>query len=393
MTVMRLPYLHGFFGAPNFGDELLCRSIAETFGGDEGTIVATRSAAVTKYTMRGVPGVSIVPGMLFNLAFFGWLPLRVRKLGQASNVLIGGGGLLQDTYSTATLMRSTFDAAWAVRFGIPFDLIGIELGSIYHPESKSRARFLLRHARSVWCRDPESARRAGNASHRDDVREVPDLAHDFLRRWFAAHPRQGGGGHCVFNPLSTPGKRPEEFAALVRRLCRDFSKVTLAAAQPGEEKAWLEMIGKRPSNLEIFSSGDWKAPLELLRGADALIAERFHFLAAGAHAGLRVVPIVPTAKARHLAESLGIGDISLSSDDFTASAVVARLDRARAVDDGVLSKHADGLSVIRDELKAAPAVRYDAAARSEAWKWIQEILRQGAAQKFNAVRKRVAGTR
>lgn len=386
---MHRPFFHGFFGAPNFGDELLCRSLLEYFPGEAGAIVATRHAAVTRRTAAGLR-VTTAPGMLNNLPFFAWLPWRILQLRRASHLLIGGGGLIQDTFGTVTLRRGAFDAAWAVRRGIPFQIVGIEVNSIYHAESKRLARFLLRHASSIWCRDDASVPRARTAAgdDRSDIRRMPDLAHEALGRWFERHPRPATPGrHCVFNPLSFPHRQPAEFVRLVEALCRRFENVTLAAAQPGEEQAWLRLLTTRPANLRVFVSGDWEPPLELLASADVLLAERFHYIAAGAHAGLRLLPVPPTSKADQLADDLGLAAAKLPSTARTAERTLALLDHAQPV-------APDRLAALRSELRTAlegitaalalPAPAHPAAVQAEARAIIRETIAAGLRQKCGA---------
>lgn len=392
-VTMQYPYLHGFFGAPNFGDELLCRSLLDAFSGDRGALVATRNTAVTRRTAHGLH-VCIVSGMFSHLRFFTGLPWRIWHLRRASHLLIGGGGLLQDTFSTVTIMRSAFDAALAVRFGIPFYFIGLEVGSIYHDVSKEHARFLLQNAKSVWCRDPESVVRARISSGNDraDIHEMPDIAHAFLRNWFSLHPRAGNGqSHCVVNVLKSRGSHPLEFVALVCALCKRFYRVTLAAAQPGEELDWIKGFPDPPSNLHVFSSGDWEPTLELLRSADCLIAERFHYIAAGAHCGLRVVPVLNTNKARHLVESMGLTAFSLEGDAYSAAAVIALLDTAIPAHDKTLDHLCAKLQNAVNAISAGAdrAATYTPEVRATARRIVITILRTGLRQKAEALLRRL----
>jgi polysaccharide pyruvyl transferase WcaK-like protein len=254
LILMPRLFLHGFFGAPNFGDELLCRSLLEAYPSSRGFAVATRDPQVTRHTARGIASVRAVRGLFPSVGFFANLPLRMLALRRADHLLIGGGGLLQDTFSPVTLQRSAFDAAWAIRSKIPYSVVGIELGSIYRLESQQRARFVLQNARSVWCLDPQSlsAARALIGSAPTPAHEFPDLAHSLLARE-ALRPRSSDGeAHCVVNPTQTPARFPAEFDALIQALCRKFKRVTLAAAQPGEERAWLKLLSTRPQNLNSW---------------------------------------------------------------------------------------------------------------------------------------------
>ncbi len=391
---MHRPFFHGFFGAPNFGDELLCRSLLEYFPGEAGAIVATRNAAVTRRTAAGLR-VTTAPGMLNNPPFFFWLPWRILQLRRASHLLIGGGGLIQDTFGTVTLRRAAFDAAWAVRFGIPYHIVGIEVNSIYHEESKRIARFLLRHASTTWCRDDASIGRARTAAgdDRTDIRRMPDLAHEALGRWYERHPRaEPGNRHCVINPLSLPHRQPAEFVRLVEEVCRRFEIVTLAAAQPGEEKAWLQRLPVRPPNLRVFVSGDWEPPLALLASADALIAERFHYIAAGAHAGLRLLPAPPTSKADQLADDLGLAAAKLPLTERTAARALALLEQAQPVPPArraaIRQDLRTALATITTALTLPPPPR-PAAVHAEARAIIRETIAAGVRQKCGAALDRL----
>ncbi|HEX2099159.1 MAG TPA: hypothetical protein VHF69_00765, partial [Candidatus Synoicihabitans sp.] len=235
-------------------------------------------------------------------------------------------------------------------------------------------------------------RRAREFAPNADVREMPDLAHDFLEMWYGRNGRStGANGHCVINPLATPRAHPGEFAALIDALCQRYRQVTLATAQPGEEVAMLRSLPSRPSNLDVFVSGDWEPPLHLLSRADVVVAERFHYIAAAAHAGAKVIPVIQTAKARHLSHLLGLSDSSIDGKTYRAAKVLAQLDTLQPpATDRLQALARDVRSTIAhvEQQRALPA-RYSTNVQRAARTMTREILAWGWNQKRHAAVKRL----
>lgn len=389
------PFFQSYFGVPNFGDELLCRAVVGMFDVAGTGRVAARRPKISRVTLRGT-GARTVLGKFPHRGFWVGLPLRLWYLSRASQLFIGGGGVIQDTFSPATIMSSTFDVSRAVGHDAPFAFVGIEIGNVAQPESRVRAEFALKHAAVVWCRDQRSFERAQELGAGDRAFLAPDLAHSFLRSWPTAGSAVDTNEHCVVNVRVLAQDHPDAFRALIADLCDRYSRVTLASAQPGEEKGWVALLRDRPANLEVFSSGGWQATLELLDSASVLIAERFHFIAAGAHLGLPVIPLLATHKATQLAAEMGIADgQSIQIAEYSHDRALTAIDAARPVATEVLDELAASVNAAVRVTRQAMAreVVYTGSAKEEARQISRDILRSGAGLMSSALRRRLRRAR
>lgn len=372
------PFFYGFFGAPNFGDELLCRTVVELFAGDRDARVATRRPRITRHTLVGSRAKAVrgkFPHVDFWQGFFG----RIWHLSRTSDLVIGGGGLIQDVYSTVGMKGISFDVAQMIRRGRPYVFVGIEIGTISQPVSKELSRFLVSNARAVWCRDALSEQRARALGATGEVILAPDLAHWLLRRWAASHATEPTS-HCVVNPRIVPQQNRAEFGKMILALCQRYDRVTLAAAQPGEQRDWIAHLSPMPENLAVHATANWQETLELLASASTVIAERFHYIAAGAHLGRLVVPLLATHKAADLAEELAIPEHQrVALEDFDADAVMSAVHSAEPVPTQVLDRLASEVEGAADAVVALGGrrVTYPRASKLQARSLERKVLYEG----------------
>lgn len=383
-------YMFGFFGAPNFGDELLCQAIVSNVGRSLGNAtrfhIATRQPKVTRRLVRG--NFRTVPGLFSDVRFFAFLPWRLWSLAQADRVLIGGGGLFYENSSPRGIMGCTFDATAAILFNRPYDIIGVEIGHIETEGARALVSFVFRNARTIWCRDETTLEKARALCGRDDPQFFADISHDFLEGQVKASSgtQTETHGQCVINPLALHFRKPEEFTALILWAQQRFDRVVVAIAQPGEEKAIAELLKTTAAKpVDFFVSPDWREVMALLRTSDLVIAERFHYVVAGAHARIPVVAIVHTEKVRQLTKQLGIEKHAVELPDATCESISKAASSARRACESRIAKVVascrEGFARLQSTSRES---RHSPEIRRMAWIHFRSIMVWGVLQKLRA---------
>ena len=149
--------LMGFWGVPNFGDEWLFRAgqsfLREAFPGCRLSALVG-SARVERRLGRHADGLALLDGFFPDPAFFRKLPAIVQAIRTADLTLIGGGGLINDTYTSFSIPRYTVPALLATALGTPVVWWGLGVVPPKRRVLRSLAMWTLRHAAAVLIRDP-----------------------------------------------------------------------------------------------------------------------------------------------------------------------------------------------------------------------------------------------
>ncbi|HEX8597755.1 MAG TPA: polysaccharide pyruvyl transferase family protein [Chloroflexia bacterium] len=158
----------GWYGSANAGDEAVLQSIVESLrrGGQEDLLVLSTNPGQTAATY-GVESLTRNPLSLATL----------RAVLQAKSLILGGGGLIQDSSSIYNLPLYAFYVALARLKGIPLFGWGLGVGPLYTRLGRLLARSIFRASRYFSVRDKESARALRSAGVRaDEIRVTADPA-------------------------------------------------------------------------------------------------------------------------------------------------------------------------------------------------------------------------
>ncbi|MDQ3929528.1 MAG: polysaccharide pyruvyl transferase family protein, partial [Chloroflexota bacterium] len=325
----------GWYGSANAGDEAVLQSVVESLrrAGHDNLLVLSTNPALTASSY----GVASVPRNPLN-------PATLRVFLDSRALVLGGGGLIQDSSSVYNLPLYAFYVALARLRGLPVFGWGLGVGPLHTRLGRLLARFIFRSSRYFSVRDAESARVLRAAGVRkDEVRVSADPA-------FLIEPAEPGDVpsskprivFCVRHrlhdapglnlryllPVSVrhrlkleglPGEEEDrEFAHAVARgvrccveefgarvvllpfwlerddeVLREVECEALLLGVPGTEISWAE-VRHTPSDLAGYISR-----------ADLLVSMRLHALVFGAAAGVPGMALSYVPKMRALMERLG----------------------------------------------------------------------------------------
>ena len=327
----------GWYGSANAGDEAVLQSVVESLrraGHDDLLVLSTNPAATTNaYHVQSVPRNPLDPTTL-------------RAVLRSKAMVLGGGGLIQDSSSVYNLPLYAFYVALARLRGVPVFGWGLGVGPLYTKLGRVLARFIVGSSRYFSVRDAGSARALRAAGVRAErVRVTADPA-------FLIEPgRVAPGGLAGHKPTiifsvrhrlhDNPGLNPryllpvgvrhrlkletrpgieedrrfvhavacgvrccvEEFGARVVLLpfwaerddevLRQVEQEALRLGVPGEKLAWAQ-VRHTPAELAGY-----------IAGADMLVSMRLHALVFGALAGVPALALSYVPKMRALMSLLG----------------------------------------------------------------------------------------
>lgn len=282
--------LCGYYGFGNLGDEMMAESILALLkkNGVPGERVAVLSAG------KGAP----VKGMGPTLADR-WNPAKVMSVLRSSRtLLLGGGGLFQDSTSTRSCAYYWGVTRMARLAGCRPWAFGQSIG----PLGRSTARFLARDALAL-CRE-RVVRDEGSKELLEswglESRIAPDLV-------FAMAPGFTGGGNGNLLLVN------------VRPWGRGLPEATALAAARVRERSGLDLVGVALSDEDKTLMGDFKSrgvfspsrvvrirdineAQELWSEAKAAMGMRFHFCLISVLAGVPCLAVPYEPKVRSFAE-------------------------------------------------------------------------------------------
>jgi glycosyltransferase involved in cell wall biosynthesis len=113
------------------------------------------------------------------------------------------------------------------------------------------------------------------------------------------------------------------FADLTRHLRRDGHEVWALSAFPGDDRYIIEMMREAvwPDMPYLAAHDDPSAALDLLASADLVVSERLHGAVLAAAAGTVPVMVEYRPKLRDFAESVGLGELVIRTDQLAGGAL------------------------------------------------------------------------
>lgn len=274
--------LLGFWGVPNFGDEWLFRA-AQAFLREQFRHCRLTGLVDSELLERRLgqhqDEVVLLAGFFPKPSFFAALPEIVRTIRTADLTLIGGGGLINDTYTCFSIPRYVVPALLSIALGTPVVWWGLGVVPPRRRLLRSLALWTLRHAAAVLTRDPDS--RAYLQTH-----GVPALPSEDLSLLgppapaVPALPRRGGRMLVVNFRDAAPELARGRLAFLEAQLDR-FDRVVLVAAEPCDEAVYRELVDalrlRRPlDTLEIVPATAYARLQQTVAAASEVVSERLH---------------------------------------------------------------------------------------------------------------------
>lgn len=373
--------LVGFWGVPNFGDEWLLRC-AQAFTREwlphHRLTVMVRSSAVERRLGQHRAGVRLLDGFFPDPRFFRSLPALVDELGRSDITLIGGGGLINDSYTAASIPRYAAPALMSVVRGVPVVWWGL---GVVAPRGRLLRRLAfatLRLSTRVLVRDGDSLqqlRAEGVAAQLSD-----DLS--------ALSPPSPNLRNASFERVLVVNFRDHEPALAEGRLSyvaasrRHFDRIVLLAAEPGDEALYRILqagldLSEPGAGVEILPASDYAGIQRELSTAALVVSERLHvsLFALGAGAPTIVLSYegkVDAVVGRLYPRARIAARDAFWRDDTVRRAAVPSAATVAAVSPAALAAR------LAAELTAAIATRPAASDRLVAALWLAALLPLGA---------------
>jgi len=347
-------YVIGYFGEPNFGDELLCwvelRRLRQYFKG-ECSFLSVNGERSRQYTD---PDGYAIEGFFPSLAYYIHLGAHIRAIYQSDLLVIGGGGLLGDHYAWTAVPRYAIDALWATVLGRRFVLVGLGVRDIKRRWIRHLSRWLLANAVRIYCRDGASAERATYILPGANVRVGPDLAHLVRLERRTERSRR----YTILNLRKDPPLDRGRVVELALIMQERFGYVVLLAAERVDLGFYRELVRLIPAQYQESFEICWPRTLEeaidVISLAGLVVAERLHVNLVAVHAGVPVVAVAYEDKVREV-----LREITAPG----ATRVVTLEDVGPRIIDGVGARQGGEIDLRVAEERRRAAERFDEAVR------------------------------
>lgn len=278
--------LLGFWGVPNFGDEWLLRSaqniLRDAFP-DCGIAALVLSVDTERRLGEHAPGVRLVDGFFPEPSFFLHFPAIVAAIGGSDVMLIGGGGLINDTYTSMSIPRYAVPALLAMAMGKPVVWWGLGVVPPRNRALRHLALWTLRHSAALLVRDRLS--RSYLERHAIASRPCLDLsALDPATLTMRASAEASVSERMLI--VNFRDAVPELTAGRTRFLASQldrFERIVLLAAEPCDELLYQDLIERlvsvRPeaaATLELVPAAAYAKLRERIAAATVVVSERLH---------------------------------------------------------------------------------------------------------------------
>jgi polysaccharide pyruvyl transferase CsaB len=318
-TRPRRIFLVGYYGMHNLGDEAIRTAIEAAAPAFDADISAFASRDPSAPEARAIP--------IRGLGLWRYL----RAIGASDRVVLGGGGILKD--EGLALPLELFATAFAARLmRRDVRLLAVGVGPFYSRLGRWLAMVTARLATVRTVRDAASltalrelgvgrAELGADPTFSMTATDAADAVTGggprrvvvSLRPWFLKDPDGGTERQTrlreavvgALAPLAAAGWRIE---MLNLYWPRDRAEAALVAADP-------RLAGAVIVEREL----DWAALTELLRGADLVVAMRYHAVAAAASLGLPTIALAYEPKVASLASELGLPGLPVDDPGLGAT--------------------------------------------------------------------------
>ncbi|MBY0564334.1 MAG: polysaccharide pyruvyl transferase family protein [Hyphomonadaceae bacterium] len=353
--------LYGLFGIGNTGNdaslEVALKHLRSALPSAQVTLAS--DAPETAAKRFGVPAVPIrprgpalkgVPQSVRRVLDEAWRWRAVdAALRDVDHFLVPGTGMLDDFGSPDAehARRLSMWTQCAARREIPISFVSIGAGPVVG--ARSRRLFALAAARATHrsYRDTESREFVRDVLHIDVSRDAvtPDLAFalDFDTAPVSGPLQTVGLGVMKYHSWNSPAGAPDDIYAAYFNKLADVGvgligkglKLVLLTGEPADEPAALAMrerlLSRCPGGqVDIASIATLRDIVDALRGCEAVVATRFHNVAAALMSGRPVVSIGYSIKNTELMASFGLKDYCEDVNAFSPETVLAKFDSATA---------------------------------------------------------------
>lgn len=270
-------YCVGFFGCPNFGDELLCYSVSrrldETFP-DNQQFIFTNNARVSRHYLS--LDKVFIEGFYPSPEYYRHFADHITAVRNCDLIIIGGGGLISDKYSAHALWRYLIEATLGIVFNRKYVFVGIGVLPLKRLLWRVFAKFILNNAAFITCRDPLSKQRLTDLGVTNSIDIGPDLA--FLcpmEQSFANNQTYG-----VLNLRREPGLAQAEIQGIAEEMLKYTQQIRFLCAENDDHAYYDSVIENFPPALQqastIHNPENLREAFKVICEATFVVATRLH---------------------------------------------------------------------------------------------------------------------
>lgn len=397
--------VYGMFGAINVGDEVIALTMAEnlkmTFPESEVGIASMNPAKTSKFLSN--EKILVEKLKFFDKTFWTRLYEINKTINNYDVIIVGGGGLFQDQYSSNLPAGSLLMCAIGVAKGKPTYVIGTGAGPLKRKWLKSSLVKVFNIIDGVYLRDEESYLAVTELSNGmvnpiitadvvpslrsfDNHRELWDpnskIISFILRRW--------------------PGLDTNLVAKLVEELANKGYKIHFHCyEEESDSKLVKEIIDncdkKIYGNISYSSPQSAEETINSLTKSRIVISMRLHGCVLAASQGIPWLPIYYERKIKGFAEQMNMISRMLHVDDLTPE-IVSNIDECysfyhdKRVDmvnifDQIRSRSLENFKLLKNNLDAY--VQKEPDMRKQGKKEVIKIFLYGTLSKISNITKRL----
>ena len=320
-------YIVGYFGAPNLGDELLCRSVVERLRrtySDSTICVVSQSAEVSKkYT--GIEAEYIV-GCWPDAEYYRSFGRHIRAVTKSSLVVIGGGGLISDHYSWAGIPQYCIEALLAILIGRPYVFVGLGVKEVRRRCLRKLASFVCRYAVVIYCRDQDSSEQLQKLTGRRDIRVAPDLANMECRDLWSEWEEKD---YTLVNVRERPHIDENKLTEFCRKILESTRKLVLLVAEKPDANYYRKVVenwtADEQTATKIVNPSTLNEAIRWIGEAKFVAAERMHANLIAVHCGKRLMTINYESKVEQFFHMLNSDGLMCRLEDIGAGSACALL--------------------------------------------------------------------
>lgn len=372
---MKSFYVVGFYGAPNIGDELLCRVVTERLQEREPETrirILSRDADTSRrYTN---PPASAVSGFYPTPEYFFNIYNHVRAVRECDVVVFGGGGLLEDYYTWMSVPRFCIEALYAMALNRGVVFAGLGVREIRSSWLRELARFTTGHSRSLYCRDRTSAARLESLTGRADIVIGPDLGN--MLDIDAAKYADDESRYALLNLRLKPKLETHQLNDVCRELSKHYERIVLLIAEEAELNEFEVTLGQLDEDwcdkVRLVVPDTLDEAIRLIVCADSVIATRLHVNAIAVHAGKRLLTVAYEDKVLQFMRAVAPHGLMCDLDELTGEMVRHLIQTEPPGRPVSADKLAEATRRVFDESvdSALEHERYDISTRGVALAWL-----------------------
>jgi polysaccharide pyruvyl transferase WcaK-like protein len=296
----------GFFGAPNYGDELLSvavrKGLERTILDSEVLTCTLRSIVSEQYS--GIQSKDCLEGYLPSKSYVKTFRRRMQLISKSDLLIVGGGGLIADYYSPISLIRYSCDPLFGMIMGKSYVFAGVGARKLTRSWLKGLAGFFSRSAAAVLVRDPDSS-----AVMKELGAEKVKVGPDLSAIMYPFGDGETRSEYSIVNVRENPPIDDWRIEELVMSIVELGQKAVLLCAENSDYGYYANLAEKwsrsAVDNIAIVMPETLEEATNVILGADMVIAERLHVIAVAVMCQKKLGAIVYEKKVAEYLDGIG----------------------------------------------------------------------------------------